>query len=351
MWFSDTDNRPAGVPAAARPSSTTPAARSGATRPRSSAPSPSRCACPAARAASTAPATPRASPPLEGSPEHLADELRAYADEGIAHVQLVVDPIDRRSVEGLAPMLTALDAQPDAVLPYGADRGPQGASIPAPCDSQRTGGRVGWSRRSSSRSASSARAAADRRLRRRRSPSPTPLITPDPHLGDPTTADAVFLALAAAGLRMTANNADAGGAESRPGQAHQRDVPRLAAGGQPVQDDGVAGQGARLGRRRQARPGRAAGRHRRPEHPHRVGSHDRRRAADAGRDARLDGLRATWPRRSMPCCRRCGPAPSWPCPGAGTEGRRERPTRLPRRRRRRRPEAVPCRAAAERLPG
>src|SRR5215203_6053775 len=42
----------------------------------------------------------------------------------------------------------------------------------------------------------------------------TPVITPDPHLEDPTTADAVFLALAKAGLRLTANNADAGGAES-----------------------------------------------------------------------------------------------------------------------------------------
>jgi hypothetical protein len=41
-------------------------------------------------------------------------------------------------------------------------------------------------------------------------PAPTPVITPDPHLDDPTTADAVFLALGAAGLRVTANNAAAG---------------------------------------------------------------------------------------------------------------------------------------------
>lgn len=41
----------------------------------------------------------------------------------------------------------------------------------------------------------------------------TPLITPDPHLEDPTTADAVFLAMAKAGLKLTANNADAGGAD------------------------------------------------------------------------------------------------------------------------------------------
>jgi hypothetical protein len=40
---------------------------------------------------------------------------------------------------------------------------------------------------------------------------PTPTATPDPHLSDPTTADAVYLALGGAGLRMTANNANAGG--------------------------------------------------------------------------------------------------------------------------------------------
>lgn len=40
---------------------------------------------------------------------------------------------------------------------------------------------------------------------------PTPIITPDPHLGDPATADDVFRGLARAGLRLTANNADKGG--------------------------------------------------------------------------------------------------------------------------------------------
>jgi hypothetical protein len=44
-------------------------------------------------------------------------------------------------------------------------------------------------------------------------PRPTPLITPDPHLGDPTTADAVFQALAKAGLRVSPNNADAGASD------------------------------------------------------------------------------------------------------------------------------------------
>ncbi len=39
---------------------------------------------------------------------------------------------------------------------------------------------------------------------------PTPVVTPDPHLGDPTTADDVYLGLGRAGLRITANNASAG---------------------------------------------------------------------------------------------------------------------------------------------
>jgi len=43
---------------------------------------------------------------------------------------------------------------------------------------------------------------------------PTPLITPDPHLDDPATADAVFLALGSAGLRLTANNAIGGDDDS-----------------------------------------------------------------------------------------------------------------------------------------
>lgn len=47
--------------------------------------------------------------PLSGSTDRIADELRAYADQGIAHVQLVVDPIDRTAIEALAPVLAALE--------------------------------------------------------------------------------------------------------------------------------------------------------------------------------------------------------------------------------------------------
>jgi probable F420-dependent oxidoreductase len=48
-------------------------------------------------------------PPLQGSPEAIAAGLRAYAAEGIGHVQLVVDPITEASVAALAPALEALD--------------------------------------------------------------------------------------------------------------------------------------------------------------------------------------------------------------------------------------------------
>jgi probable F420-dependent oxidoreductase len=45
---------------------------------------------------------------LRGSTEELAQGLRAFADEGIAHVQLVVDPITSRSIERLGPVLESL---------------------------------------------------------------------------------------------------------------------------------------------------------------------------------------------------------------------------------------------------
>ena len=48
-------------------------------------------------------------PPLEGEPETLAETLRAFAREGIGHVQLVIDPITRESIEAFAPVLRLLD--------------------------------------------------------------------------------------------------------------------------------------------------------------------------------------------------------------------------------------------------
>jgi len=49
-------------------------------------------------------------PPLEGDPDEVAEVLRAYAHEGIGHVQLVMDPITRDSIEAFAPVLARLDA-------------------------------------------------------------------------------------------------------------------------------------------------------------------------------------------------------------------------------------------------
>ena len=49
--------------------------------------------------------------PLEGSPQVIADGLRAYAREGIGHVQLVIDPINEASLAALAPVLENLDGR------------------------------------------------------------------------------------------------------------------------------------------------------------------------------------------------------------------------------------------------
>jgi probable F420-dependent oxidoreductase len=47
--------------------------------------------------------------PLEGDPDAMAAELRAYAAAGIAEVQLVLDPIDRPAIERFAAVLAILD--------------------------------------------------------------------------------------------------------------------------------------------------------------------------------------------------------------------------------------------------
>ena len=47
--------------------------------------------------------------PLRGTPDELAEALRAYAREGIGHVQLVLDPITEASIEAVGPVLERLD--------------------------------------------------------------------------------------------------------------------------------------------------------------------------------------------------------------------------------------------------
>jgi len=50
--------------------------------------------------------------PLDGTdPAALANELRAYAELGVSHVQLVMDPITSESIAALKPVLDLLDAQ------------------------------------------------------------------------------------------------------------------------------------------------------------------------------------------------------------------------------------------------
>jgi hypothetical protein len=48
--------------------------------------------------------------PIPGDdPAALADALRGFADAGVAHVQLVLDPITVGSIAALEPMLAAID--------------------------------------------------------------------------------------------------------------------------------------------------------------------------------------------------------------------------------------------------
>jgi probable F420-dependent oxidoreductase len=48
-------------------------------------------------------------PSLTGTPEELAEEFRAYAREGISHVQLYPDPCTIEGIEAIAPALELLD--------------------------------------------------------------------------------------------------------------------------------------------------------------------------------------------------------------------------------------------------
>ena len=53
---------------------------------------------------------PQANPePITGSPEEIAAQLRAFADEGISHIQVWTSPRNVQGIEMLAPVLEALD--------------------------------------------------------------------------------------------------------------------------------------------------------------------------------------------------------------------------------------------------
>ncbi len=48
-------------------------------------------------------------PPVDAEPAELARALRGFADEGISHVQLVLDPISLASIRAIAPALRILE--------------------------------------------------------------------------------------------------------------------------------------------------------------------------------------------------------------------------------------------------
>jgi probable F420-dependent oxidoreductase len=52
---------------------------------------------------------PSGAPPISGTPEEIAEELRAYAREGISHVQLYVLPMTLAGLDRFAPVLEVLD--------------------------------------------------------------------------------------------------------------------------------------------------------------------------------------------------------------------------------------------------
>jgi alkanesulfonate monooxygenase SsuD/methylene tetrahydromethanopterin reductase-like flavin-dependent oxidoreductase (luciferase family) len=107
-WYADTENTPAGVAplrqivdAACRDVGRDPAAiaRTVAVHVR----------MPGGRGRTMGATTTQQVVPLEGPAEEIAAGLRAYADAGISEVQVVLDPIDRVSVERFAAVLPILD--------------------------------------------------------------------------------------------------------------------------------------------------------------------------------------------------------------------------------------------------
>jgi probable F420-dependent oxidoreductase len=109
-WFSDTANRPDGVPAvrdlvddACREVGRDPAAveRTVAVLVR----------LPGGVGRLQGDASQTGIEPLAGDPAAVAETLRAFAREGIAHVQLVLDPITIEAIEALEPVLAELDSR------------------------------------------------------------------------------------------------------------------------------------------------------------------------------------------------------------------------------------------------
>jgi alkanesulfonate monooxygenase SsuD/methylene tetrahydromethanopterin reductase-like flavin-dependent oxidoreductase (luciferase family) len=107
-WFMDIDNRPEGVPAvrAVVDEACRALGRDPADVERTVA---VLVHLPGGTGRLAGDATQAAIPPIEGDPAEVAETLRGFAREGIAHVQLVLDPITLESIRALAPVLVELD--------------------------------------------------------------------------------------------------------------------------------------------------------------------------------------------------------------------------------------------------
>ena len=150
----------------------------------------------------------------------MAEELRAYARAGIGHVQLVIDPITRESIERFAPVLRDprrwLTA---ATLGWDAEYIGQGAMA---CEHRASIGPIMRVSNHAARLAAGAVMATCSSTACGSPPPPsapptvrpTPVITPDPHLTEPATADQVFRAIRVGDLDLHVNNATAGGADA-----------------------------------------------------------------------------------------------------------------------------------------
>jgi alkanesulfonate monooxygenase SsuD/methylene tetrahydromethanopterin reductase-like flavin-dependent oxidoreductase (luciferase family) len=108
VWFNDIDNRPAGVPplrelvdGICREVGRDPAAveRTVAVQVRLSG----GMGRPSGNPLKPSPT------PIAGTTEQLAESMRAFAREGIGHVQLVMDPITEAAIAEFAPVLEELD--------------------------------------------------------------------------------------------------------------------------------------------------------------------------------------------------------------------------------------------------
>jgi alkanesulfonate monooxygenase SsuD/methylene tetrahydromethanopterin reductase-like flavin-dependent oxidoreductase (luciferase family) len=107
-WFADTGNRPEGVPAVRElvDAACRDVGRDPASLERTLA---VLVALPGGAGRLQGAYSKEAPAPIEGSPAEIAAVLAGFADEGITHVQLVLDPITTDSIRAVAPVLRELE--------------------------------------------------------------------------------------------------------------------------------------------------------------------------------------------------------------------------------------------------